>query len=317
MSEFDYTGKVAIITGAGAGLGREYALSLAARGASVLVNDYGCGPDGSAGIGSPANDVVAEIREKGGTAVANGSSVVDGAQVVEAAMDAFGRIDILVNNAGIAGGGWFSAIPVEDFDRMLETHLGGTIAVTRAAWPHLARQGWARIINSSSTASYGAPFTSHYATAKSAMIGFTRSLAIEGAPDGICVNAIMPSAFTRLTSQIPDPMLLDYMSRNFRPQRVAAFVLWLLSTSHNGEIFSVAGGRAARVVLAQGEGGQVQDDTPEAWAKVEAQVMAVNPPRAAMSMFEELCDQLEDFGGDALPVAAGIRKTHEWGKQNA
>ncbi|AZI34972.1 SDR family NAD(P)-dependent oxidoreductase [Caenibius tardaugens NBRC 16725] len=313
MNSVRFDDQVAIVTGAGRGLGREYALLLAARGAKVVVNDYACAADGSPDDNNPADDVVREIEQAGGSAVAARYSVTDNAAaIVDTAISAFGRLDILVNNAGISGGGWFAEIPIDDWARMIDTHLGGTVAVTRAAWPHLARQGAARIINSSSNASFGAPFTTHYSTAKSAMIGFTRSLAEEGGAAQITVNAVMPAAYTRLTAQIPDPVLRDHLAANFQPERVAAFVGWLLSTEISGEIFSVGAGRAARVVLAEGPAALVAEDTPEAWSAVESQVMSLNGLRAPLSLIDELCEHLGDLGGDSAAIATTIRELPNW-----
>lgn len=317
MSTLRFDGKVAIITGAARGLGREYALMLAARGAKVVINDLACGTDGSptdAGT-SVADELVGTIVAAGGAALANGDNVVDGANaVVEAALAAFGQVDILINNAGISGGGPFADIPPADWNRMVDTHLGGTVAMCRAAWPHLARQGGGRIINSSSSASFGAGYSAHYSTAKSAMIGLTRSLAQEGTATGITVNAVMPSAFTRLTAQIPDDALRNYLADHFPPERVAAFIVWLLSTSINGEIFAAGGGRAARVVLAEGRGADVSEDVPEAWADVADPVMSLAPLHTPMSMVEELCDKLEFMGPEGAALAAGMRGGADWSR---
>ena len=313
MEGIHFDGRVAIVTGAGRGLGRQYALMLAARGAKVVVNDFACGPDGSPAAENPADDVVREIEQAGGVAVAAKHSVTDGAQaIVDTAVSQFGQLDILVNNAGISGGGWFAEIPPADWQRMIDTHLDGTVRMSRAAWPHLAKTGAGRIVNSSSNASFGAPFTTHYSTAKSAMIGLTRSQAAEGAMAGITVNAIMPAAYTRLTAQIPDPVLRDYLATHFPPERVAAFVVWLLSSGINGEIFSVGAGRAARVVLAEGPAALATEDTPEAWAALESQVMSLDTMRAPLSLMDELCEHLEDLGGEAAGIAQQIRNVPNW-----
>lgn len=312
MGRLRFDDRVAIVTGAGRGLGSEYALMLAARGAKVVVNDFACGPDGAPGGQNPADDVVREIEQAGGTAVAAPYSVTDqAAAIVDTAISAYGRLDILVNNAGISGGGWFAEIPPADWQRMIDTHLDGTVAVTRAAWPHLAKnQG--RIVNSSSNASFGAPFTSHYSTAKSAMIGFTRSLALEGEASNVAVNAIMPAAYTRLTAQIPDPVLRDYLAANFQPERVAAFVVWLLTTDITGEIFSVGAGRAARVVLAEGPAALAAEDTPEAWDAVAGQVMSLDGLRAPLTLIDELCEHLADLGSDGAAIVEQIRSVPNW-----
>lgn len=313
MSAIDFSGKVAIVTGAARGLGRAYAELLARRGARVLVNDFGGGVDGSGGSATPADEVVASINAAGGAAVAHGGSVIDhSAEIVAAALDRFGRLDILVNNAGISGGGWFHEMPEADWRRMLDTHLEGTVRMARAAWPHLAASGAGRIVNSSSTASLGAPFTSHYSTAKSAMIGLTRSLAFEGQASGLLVNAVMPSAYTRLTAQIPDETLRSYLEEHFTPERVAAFVVWLLSSDITGALFSVGGGHAARIFTAVNEGAKVAEDTPEAWAAVSGQVLAEEGITLPASMLEELCRKLGTIDERGAALAAQMNTGAAW-----
>jgi len=248
MGRFD--GQVAIVTGAGGGLGRAHALLLAAEGASVVVNDYGGDPHGNPGSSAMADAVVAEIRAAGGTAVADASDVaVAAADVVAAALDAFGGLHVVVNNAGISGGGTLETISVADYDRMLAIHLGGTLAVSRAAWPVLRAQGYGRIVNTSSASVFGLPGTSAYITAKAAIFGLTRALGHDGVAVGIKVNAVMPSAYSRLTAQSPE--FAPIMEAGFPAAKVAPFVGALASREVpcTGETFVVGGGRAARVVL--------------------------------------------------------------------
>jgi len=312
MNALGFDGKVVIVTGAGRGLGREYARMLAARGASVVVNDIGHGPTGVASDEDPAQLVAAEINASGGRAISNREDVVnDAAQIVSQALDSFGRLDILINNAGFSGGGMFTDISPRDWDHLLNTHLGGTVNMSRIAWPHLAQSKAGRIINMSSAASFGAPFTSHYSTAKSAMIGLTRSLAGEGQLVGITVNAVMPSALTRLTAQIPDEALRAYMDTHFAPERVAAFVAWLAheSTRINGEIFAVGGGMACRVVLARGQYTSVVTDTPEAWAAKASCVMNLDHLEAPLSMMEQLCLELSTIDEHGVALAEGLRSS--------
>lgn len=318
MTEMRFDGRVALVTGAGRGLGRHYALLLAHRGAMVVVNDVGSGPDGAEGSEDAAAAVVAEIVAAGGTAVADRRSVLDGAAIVQAAVDAFGRLDIVVNNAGISGGGPFAEIPREAWDRMIDTHLGGTVAVTRAAWPYLARSGAGRVVSMSSSASFGAAFTSHYSTAKSAMIGFTRSLADEGRPAGITVNAVMPSAYTRLTAQIPVEPLRRYLADHFDPARVAPFVAWLAheTTSVTGQMFAVGAGRAGRVMLVEGEGSKVAEDTPEAWAAVADATMSMSDAEMPASMTEELYWKMGLVSPEGAALAANLSE-HAGGSSQA
>jgi NAD(P)-dependent dehydrogenase (short-subunit alcohol dehydrogenase family) len=297
---FRFDGKVAIVTGAGRGLGRHYALLLAARGASVVVNDIAIGPNGEdEACASPASVVVAEIEQAGGRALASDHSVADGAHLIVAdAVSAFGRIDILVNNAGISGGGLFPDIEPEAWRRMLDIHLGGTVAMCREAWPHLLASGAGCIVNMSSSASMGAPYCAHYSTAKAAVIGLTRTLALEGEPFGIRTNAVMPSAYTRLTAQVPNEPLRQFLEERFPASRVAPFVAWLAHerTQVNGEAFTVGAGRAARVAFVVGPGVHVDEETPEAWAMAEEQVMSLAPGSVPASMMQELCLSLRSLG---------------------
>jgi len=321
MNTLRFDGKVAIVTGAGRGLGRAYARMLAARGASVVVNDLGAAPDGAASDETPAEAVAAEINAAGGSAIANRDSVVDGAtRIVTQALDHFGQLDILINNAGIAtfeGSGPFANIPVDGWNQMLDTHLGGTVNMARAAWPYLSQSTAGRIINMSSAASFGAPFASHYSTAKSAMIGLTRSLAGEGRKFGLSVNAVMPSAMTRLTAQIPNPALRAYMGEHFTPERVAAFVTWLAheTTQVSAEVFAVGGGAAYRVVLARGQGARVSADTPEAWAASADQVMQIEQLDTPLNMMEQLCCELRAINKEGAALAETLRGGQHLGGQ--
>jgi NAD(P)-dependent dehydrogenase (short-subunit alcohol dehydrogenase family) len=248
MGRFD--GQVAIVTGAGGGIGREHALLLAAEGASVVVNDYGGDNHGSRGTSAMADAVVEEIQKAGGTAVADSNDVAEaGGDVVRTALDSFGGLHIVVNNAGIAGGGTLETIPVKDYERMLDIHLGGTLAVSRGAWPVLREQGYGRVVNTSSASVFGLAGTSAYITAKAAIFGLTRALGRDGRAHDIKVNAIMPSAFSRLTAQSPE--FAPIMEAGFPASKIAPFVGALASREVpcTGETFVVGGGRAARVVL--------------------------------------------------------------------
>ena len=265
MTELRFDGKVAVITGAGGGLGACHARLLAARGCQVLVNDPGVTTSGAPGDTSMAAQVVAAISDAGGTAIADTNSVLGGAtDIVAHALDAFGHVDILVNNAGLTGGGALDEMPVEDWDRIFDTHLQGTVAVTRAAWPHLKAADNARVVMTSSASVFGTPFTSPYLTGKAAIFGFSRAMAHEGRYSGIGVNAIMPAAYTRMTAQLPSESFRDLLSTWFPPEKVAPFVAYLCheACTITGETFSVGGGRAARVVLGECVGviGEQPDD---------------------------------------------------------
>ena len=214
MAELRFDGKAAIVTGGGRGLGRAYARLLGARGCQVLVNDPGVTTRGTPESAGAAEQVAEEIRAGGGLAVADRNSVVDRADVVvEHALDEFGRLDVVINNAGITGGGAFDEMPAADFDLLVDTHYGGAVRVSRAAWPHLKQSGAGRIVNMSSASVFGTPFTSPYVSSKAGIFGLTRALAAEGAYSGIGVNAVMPAAYTRMTAQLPDDDGSDCSSR--------------------------------------------------------------------------------------------------------
>ncbi|KHK97869.1 short-chain dehydrogenase [Microbacterium mangrovi] len=206
-----FDGRVAVITGAGRGLGRAHALHLAARGAKVVVNDFGGSKEGVGSNSGPANDVVAEIVAAGGEAVADVSDI--GIEeschaLVDTAVREFGRIDIVVNNAGISRWATFPEADAANLERTLDVHLRGTWHTTRAAWTHFERQGYGRVITTVSTGMLGLQDNLAYATAKGALIGFTRSLAVAAEPKGIRVNAIAPNAVTRPSETATKPNIV-------------------------------------------------------------------------------------------------------------
>ncbi len=240
-------GKVAIVTGAGGGLGRCHALGLAAEGAKVVVNDLGGSRDGSGAGHSMADGVVAEIRANGGTAVAHYGSVTnadDAAGMVAKAVEAFGRLDILVNNAGILRDRTFKKMTHAEWDIVIDVHLRGTYLVTRAAWDQLLAQAeGGRIINTSSTSGLIGNFgQANYGAAKAGIAGFTRVLALEGMKSGITVNTLAPAAFSRMTEDI---MQEDQADR-FAPDKVSPVVVWLCTDDAKdvtGRQFCVGGNR--------------------------------------------------------------------------
>jgi len=268
MDELRFDNRVAIVTGAARGLGREYALLLASRGAKVLVNDYGGGVDGKDATADPARDVVEEIETAGGIAIANSDSVgtpEGGVSIVAQAIMAWDRVDIVINNAGITLCHNFHENSEEDIDLMHAIHLRGTFNVIRPAWEVMVRQRYGRILNTSSCSVFGLPAVTTYATPKAGIIGLTKGLAREGDAFNIKVNALMPTAFTRLTAQIENADLSNWLQDNFPPALVAPLVAWLVheEVPCTGEIFSSGGGRSGRVVLAQARGFQAKDNTPE------------------------------------------------------
>jgi NAD(P)-dependent dehydrogenase (short-subunit alcohol dehydrogenase family) len=277
MLRFD--DRVAIVTGAGHGLGRSHALLLADRGAKVIVNDLGGALDGTGASTGPAADVVELITKNGGQAVVSTDNVAtpEGAQaIVSAAVDAFGRIDIVVNNAGILRDKSFGKMTVEDFDNVLAVHVRGSYLVSRAAYPYMKEAGYGRVVNTSSPAGLFGNFgQANYSTAKMGLVGLTKTIGIEGARNGIKANAIAPIAWTRMTESI----LPAEFEAKFSPERVSALVAYLVhdSCEVTGEVFSVGGGRVARVFVAEGPGWKGDDLTPEAVADNWGSVMAEQP----------------------------------------
>ncbi len=265
MSEIRLDGRVAVVTGAGRGLGREHALLLGARGAAVIVNDRGGALDGAGGEASPAEQVVEEIRAAGGTAIAdtNDVSTLEGAtEIVGLATRTYGRLDVLVNNAGILRDRSMAKLTPDEVAPVLDVHLGGTIWMSKAAWPVMVEQGFGRIVNTTSAAGIFGNFgQTNYAAAKAGIWGVTKTLAIEGAKHGIQVNAIEPGARTRMTEN-----LLGDLADRLDPSLVAPVVLWLAAAEceTTGEVYNVGGGRVARVVIAQTPGFFGRDVTPEA-----------------------------------------------------
>jgi NAD(P)-dependent dehydrogenase (short-subunit alcohol dehydrogenase family) len=313
VAELRFDGKAAIVTGGGRGLGRAYARLLAARGCQVLVNDPGVATHGGPEAEGAADDVAREITDAGGTAVADRNSVIDGADVIaEHAFDEFGRIDIVVNNAGISGGGAFDEMPAADFDRLVDTHYGGAVRVSRAAWPHLKRSGAGRIVNMSSASVFGTPFTSPYVSSKAGIFGLTRALAAEGAYLGIFVNAVMPAAFTRMTAQLPDDDgFRSFLETWFPPEKVAPFVVFLAheSTTINGETFSVGADRAARVFLAECPG-VLGDGTPEGFAARADELLRIEGWEIPSDMMDEVRYSSDHLGPDVAAAYARVAAHH-------
>jgi NAD(P)-dependent dehydrogenase (short-subunit alcohol dehydrogenase family) len=263
----DFAGRVAVVTGAGRGLGRAYAELLASRGAAVLVNDVGCDPKGGGASGQFAQETVEAIRAAGGRAAADATDVSApdaAARIVEAALAAFGRLDVLINNAGIVVGGPFGDLPAADFDAVMDVGLGAAIRLSRAAWPHLAASGAGRIVNVTSHSVFGLAGSAPYIVSKTAAIGLTKALAFDGQPLGIRVNCVMPGAFTRLTAQIPPGPLLDFVKAKMTPERVAPLVVALCheAVPCTGEVFHAGAGLYSRIRIAAGPGLAAPDAAP-------------------------------------------------------
>jgi len=254
MSEqLRFDGRVALVTGAGGGLGRCYALAFAERGAKVVVNDLGGGMHGDGASSSPAQKVVDEISAKGGTAVANCDSVEEGENIIRCALDNYGRIDIIVNNAGILRDRSFARISDTDWDLVHRVHLRGAFQVTRAAWPHMRKQGYGRIIMTASNSGvYGNFGQANYSAAKLGLLGLSNTLAIEGSKYNIHCNAIVPTAGSRLTLTIMPPEVADAL----KPELVEPLVTWLCHElcEDTGGLYEAAAGYYAKLRWQRSEG---------------------------------------------------------------
>jgi NAD(P)-dependent dehydrogenase (short-subunit alcohol dehydrogenase family) len=260
-----FDGKVAIVTGAGGGLGRSHALALAARGAKVVVNDLGVARDGSGSSHSPAEAVVAEIVTAGGEAIANGASVTDPDAVkamVAEATDRWGSVDILVNNAGVLRDKTFAKMEIEDFRFVVDVHLMGAVNCTKAVWDGMRERNYGRIVmTTSSSGLYGNFGQSNYGAAKMALVGFMQTLSIEGAKNDIRVNCLAPTAHTRMTEDLGAALPLEALG----PELVTPGLLYLVS--HDAPTRCILGAGAggferAYVTLTQGIR-VVGDDAPE------------------------------------------------------
>ncbi len=266
---FTFDNRVAIVTGAGGGLGRSHALSLAERGARVVVNDLGGDVRGEGGNPGPAMAVVAEIEAAGGEAIADGADVADPDQVaamVARAMDRWGRVDILVNNAGILRDKSFSNLTLADIDAVLGVHLRGTFVCTKAVWDIMKEQSYGRIVvTSSSSGLYGNFGQSNYGAAKMGVVGLMHTLHLEGRKYDIRVNALAPAAGTRMT----EGLIPDDAFRLLTPETVAVGLVWLVSEDAPSRIVLGAGaGAFARTMVVETEGFALTggDLTPEALA---------------------------------------------------
>jgi (3R)-3-hydroxyacyl-CoA dehydrogenase / 3a,7a,12a-trihydroxy-5b-cholest-24-enoyl-CoA hydratase / enoyl-CoA hydratase 2 len=292
MPELRFEDRVVVITGAGQGLGRAYAEALGRRGAKLVVNDLGGRSDGSGSDAGLAEQVARALKGLGVEAVANTDSVVDGARIVQQAMDTYGRLDVVINNAGVLRDRAFHNMTAEDWDTVLEVHLRGSFAVTRAAWPILRERGYGRVVMTASGAGvYGNFGQANYSAAKLALFGLARSLAIEGAGKNILVNTIAPVAASRLTESVMPPSLL----RVLKPEAVMPLVVYLASGQcrETGQLFEVGGGVVSRLRWQRSRGSRLQHDfTPEdlaaAWAAVQ-DFSASDYPETVADSFAPIC----------------------------
>ena len=286
VSEYSFEGRVAVVTGAGRGIGRAHARLLAERGASVVVNDLGSSMEGNGSDVGPAQAAVDEIVAAGGTAVPETSDVstpAGGQAIIDTALKEFGRVDIVVNNAGTVRWGGPPDVGADNIEHHLAVHTMGSFHTIRAAWPHMAAQGYGRIVNTTSVGMFGLPDNLGYATAKAAVVGMTRSLKVAGADHGITINLIAPNAMTRMGGAPDDGTPTSIESLEARPTAdhmgpdlVSPIVAFLAHESCpvSGEIYVAGAGRFSRLFIASTHGYVHPDGQPtieavaENWATI-------------------------------------------------
>ncbi|CAD8172109.1 unnamed protein product [Paramecium octaurelia] len=290
MSSLRFDGKVVVITGAGNGLGKEYALFYGKRGAKVVVNDLGGSMKGTGASSSAADKVVEEIKAAGGIAVANYDSVEFGERIIETAIKTFGKIDILINNAGILRDVSFEKMKDEDWDLIYKVHLKGTYACSKAAWPYMREQKYGRIINTSSASGlYGVFGQTNYSTAKLATHGLTLALSREGLKRNIFVNSICPVAASRLTETVMSKEVLS----SLKPDYIVPLVAWLSheDCKETGSVFELGAGYISKLRWQRNQGyffdtPFTPEDVKEKWDEVSGFGNVVYHPQTSSEIFE-------------------------------
>jgi NAD(P)-dependent dehydrogenase (short-subunit alcohol dehydrogenase family) len=302
MSELDFCGRVAIVTGAGQGMGREHAKMLASRGARVVVNDVNK---------ENADSAVAEITAAGGVAVVDTHSVVDGAvEIVQTALESFGQLDIVINNAGINAFGLFWEMDRDTWWRVFDVTVKGVVEVSRAAMPHLIASGSGRLVNISSNGLMGVPLDSAYSAAKAAVWGLSIGLAAEAREVGVQVTTLMPVAWTPMTEDaFPDPVVQQSMRENVPASAVSAFVTYLAhqDTTTYGDTFEIAGTAAGRVAIAGMPRVDAAAATPEAWVNMATALEQDGELQVFRNASESFRDQMVHLSPEldaVLPVDA-------------
>ncbi|WP_179475505.1 SDR family NAD(P)-dependent oxidoreductase [Mycolicibacterium vinylchloridicum] len=314
----DFTGQAVIVTGAGRGLGRLYALDVAGRGAAVVVNDVGSTMRGDGVDTGVADSVVEEITRAGGRAVASYDSVdtaAGGAAIVETAMGAFGRVDAVVSNAGIFGSVAFEDLSHDDWTRMLRVHLDGGFHLAQPAYRAMKAGGGGRFVFiSSSAGAFGQPMEAHYAAAKAGLIGLTNVIAIEGEAHGILANAVLPTGFSRMVAEtVGDEKFLaeSGFMRAIRPELVVPLVVFLASTActvtHRN--YSACARRYARVFVGLSEGWLADADTEPAAEDIAdhlEQISATGNFIVPTSIVDEVLEVCDRLGVSAMPGGAEV-----------
>lgn len=282
--KLSFKDKVVVITGAGAGLGKDYALYYGSRGAKVVVNDLGTSSSGEGTTHKSADVVVNEIKKNGGEAISNYDSVEFGEKIIKQTIDKYGRIDILINNAGILRDKAFKNLDKNDWDLIVKVHLNGAYACCKAAWPYMVKQKYGRIINVSSPSGlYGSFGQANYSMAKAGLIGFSKTLAMEGAKYNIFTNVIAPIAATRMTEKLMAKELLDLMKVEYITPVVA--YLTHESCEENGAVYEVAGSWVSKLRVQRSEGVFFGPGfTPE---KLKEKIDTVNDFSKTCSYFDE------------------------------
>ncbi|XP_063984976.1 peroxisomal multifunctional enzyme type 2 [Diachasmimorpha longicaudata] len=309
-----FDGKVVVVTGAGAGLGRAYALLFASRGAKVVVNDLGGGRHGDGSSTKAADAVVAEITSAGGEAAPNYDSVLDGQKIIETAIINFGRIDILINNAGILRDKSFVKMTDQDWDLIHDVHVKGSMVTTRAAWPHFRKQRYGKVIfTASNSGLYGNFGQANYSAAKMALVGLSNTLAIEGNSANIKTNVIVPTAGSRLTEDILPPEFFNEL----RPEFIAPVVMWLCHEDCNetGTIIETALGWAGKCHLIRGNGTVLRKSLKDAVTPENVR----NNWDAVLNMEEaKRCESIAEATGELMNVVdiLGSSKSDAGGEQS-
>ena len=314
----DFTGQVAVVTGAGRGLGRLYALDLAHRGASVVVNDLGGSMHGDGADSGVADEVVDEIKKAGGTAIASYDSVdspAGGQAIIDAAVGAFGRLDAVVSNAGIFGSTAFEDLTADEWTRMLRVHLDGGFFLSQPAYRAMRNNGGGRFVFISSSAGiFGQPMEAHYAAAKAGLVGLTNVIAIEGEAHGILANSVMPTGFSRIvTETVGDEKFLaeSGFMQAIRPELVVPLVSFLASSSctFSHRNYSAAAGRYARVFVGLSEGWLADAESEPTAEDIEAhleQMSSTDKFSIPTSIVDEVLEVCERRGVNAMPDNAEV-----------